>query len=72
MRNASFELTLYGCVVFVYCVGDEVHDRVLAQGEPFGLNAFATVLIDVCSSIIIECCVLYPCCVGVLGMFAVM
>ena len=36
------------------------------------LNAFATVLFTVCSAVIVECCVLYPCCVDVFGMFAVM
>ena len=36
------------------------------------LNPFATVLFTVCSVVTVECCVLYPCCVGVFGMFAVM
>ena len=36
------------------------------------LNPFATVLFSVCSAVTVECCVLYPCCVGVFGMFAVM
>ena len=35
------------------------------------LNLFATVLFTVCISVIVECCVLYPCCVGVFHMFAV-
>ena len=29
-------------------------------------------LFNVSSAVTIECCVLYPCCVGVFGMFAVM
>ena len=29
-------------------------------------------LFTVCSAVTVECCVLYPCCVGVFGMFAVM
>ena len=33
---------------------------------------FATVLFPVCSAVTVQCCVLYPCCVGVFGMFAVM
>ena len=33
------------------------------------LNTFATVLFTVCISVTVECCVLYPCCMGV---FAVM
>ena len=36
------------------------------------LNPFATVLFSVCSAVTVECCILYPCCMGVLGMFAVM
>ena len=36
------------------------------------LNPFVTVLFSVCSTVTVECCVLYPCCVGVFGMFAVM
>ena len=36
------------------------------------LNAFAMVLFAVCNAVTVECCVLYPCCVGVFGMFAVM
>ena len=36
------------------------------------MNPFATVLVTVCSAVTVKCCVLYPCCVGVFGMFAVM
>ena len=36
------------------------------------LNPFTTVLFNVCSAVTVECCVLYPCCVGVFDMFAVM
>ena len=36
------------------------------------LNAFATVLFTVCSAVTVECRGLYPYCVGVFGMFAVM
>ena len=36
------------------------------------LNPFATVLFSVCSVVTVECCVLYLCCMGVFGMFAVM
>ena len=36
-----------------------------AQGEPFGrMNPFATGLFTVCSAVTVECCVLYPCCMG--------
>ena len=36
------------------------------------LKPFDTVLFTLCSAVTVECCVLYPCCVGVFGMFAVM
>ena len=35
------------------------------------LNPFATVLFNVCIAVTVECCVWYPCSVGVLGKFAV-
>ena len=38
-------------------------------GVAIWLNPFATVLFSVCSAVTVECCVLYPCCMGV---FAVM
>ena len=31
----------------------------------FCLNSVATVLFNVCIAVTVECCVLYPCCVGV-------
>ena len=36
------------------------------------LNPFAMVLFSVCISVTVECCVLYPCCMGVFGMLTVM
>ena len=36
------------------------------------LNPFATLLFSVCSAVTVECCVLYPCCMGVFGIFVVM
>ena len=36
------------------------------------LNPFTTVLFSGCSAVTVECCVLYPCCMGVFGMFSVM
>ena len=44
---------------------------VRARG-PIWLNPFSTVSFNVCSVVTVECCVLYPCCVGVFGMFVVM
>ena len=37
---------------------------VRAGGGVNWLNPFATVLFNVCSAVTVECCVLYPCCVG--------
>ena len=45
---------------------------IVHAGEAICLNPFATVLFTVCSAVTVECCVLYPCFVGVLDMFAVM
>ena len=44
---------------------------IVRAGGAIWLNAFATVLSNVSSSVTVECCVSYPCCVGVFGMFAV-
>ena len=41
-------------------------------GGAIWLNPFATVLFSVWSVVTVECCVLYPCCVVVFGLFAVM
>ena len=53
---------LISCAAVIVCAG----------GEGIWSNPFATVLFSVCGAIIVECCVLYPCCMGVFGMFAVM
>ena len=45
---------------------------IVRAGGAIWLNPFATVLFSVCSAVTVECCVLYPCCMGVLGMFDVM
>ena len=41
-------------------------------GGAIWLNPFAMVLFSVCSVVTVERCVLYPCCMGMFGMFAVM
>ena len=47
-------------------------DKVIVRaGGAIWMNPFATVLFNVCSAVTVECCVLYPCCMGVFGMFAV-
>ena len=45
---------------------------IVRAGGAIWLNPFATVLYTVCSAVTVECCILYPCCVGVFGMFVVM
>ena len=38
---------------------------IVRAGGAIWLNSFATVLFSVCSAVTVECCVLYPCCMGV-------
>ena len=45
---------------------------IVHAGEAIWLKPFVTVLFSVCSAVTVECCVLYPYCIGVFGMFAVM
>ena len=44
---------------------------IVHAGEAIWLNHLATVLFNVCSAVTEECCVLYPYCMGVFGMGAV-
>ena len=44
---------------------------IVRAGGAIWMNPFATMLFSVCSVVIVECCVLYPCCMCVLGMFAI-
>ena len=39
---------------------------------PCGTTVLNYKLFSVCSAVTVECCVLYPCCMDVFGMFAVM
>ena len=45
---------------------------IVRAGGAIWFNPFSTVLFSVCSSVTVECCVLYPCCTGVFDIFAVM
>ena len=45
---------------------------IIRTGGAIWLNPFTTVLFTVCSTVTVECCVLYPCRVGMFGMFTVM
>ena len=42
---------------------------IIRAGRSIWLNPFDTMLFTVCRSVTVECCVLYPCCVGGFGMF---
>ena len=44
---------------------------IVRAGGAIWLNPFDTVLFNVSSSVTVECCDLYPCCVGVFAIFAV-
>ena len=67
-------MIVYGMLVcssvYVYCVESCAHIECYSDCSRRGSH-FATVLFSVCSVVNVECCVLYPCCVGVFGMFAV-
>ena len=72
---------LFICSSFLICVCMFIVSKALLissatvivhAGGAIWLNPFATVLFSVCSAVTVECCVLYPCCMGVFGMFAVM
>ena len=45
---------------------------IVRPGGAILLNPFATLLFTVCSAVTVECWVLYPCCVGAFGMFAIL
>ena len=45
---------------------------IVRAGAAIWLNPFAAVLFSVCSAVTVDCCVLYPCCMGVFGMITVM
>ena len=45
---------------------------IVHAGGAVWLNPFVTVLFSVCSAFTVECCVSYPCCMGVFDMVAVM
>ena len=58
------------CVLCQDYIGALVVTVIVRAGGAIWLNPFATVLFSVCSAVTVECCVLYPCCMGVFGMFA--
>ena len=62
--------------MYVYCVEKALlissATVIVRAGGTIWLNNFATMLFTVCSAVTLECCVLYPFCMGVFDMFAVM
>ena len=61
--------------MYVYCVESFAHIECYSDCSRRGAiwsNPFTTVLFNVCSAVTVECWFLYPCIVGVFGMFAVM
>ena len=67
---SSFVISMY-----VYCVESFAHIECYSDCSRRGshlVEPFVTVLFTVCSVVTVECCVLYPCCVDVFGMFPVM
>ena len=61
--------------MYVYCVESFAHIECYSDCSRRGANwlkLFATVLFNVCSAVTVKCSVLYPCCMGVFGMFSVM
>ena len=60
--------------MYVYCVESFVHMecyRICSRRGSHLVQLFAAVLFSVCSAVTVECCVLYPCRMGVFGMFVV-
>ena len=41
---------------------------IVRAGGAIWLNPFVMVLFSVCSAVTVECCVLYPCCIGVFAL----
>ena len=68
---SSFLISVCMFIVSKALVISSVTVIVRAEGAIW-LNPFAMVLFTACSVVTVECCVLYPRCVGVFGMFAVM
>ena len=50
------------CMLIVLLISSNI--VIVRAGGAIWLNPFATVLFNVCSAVTVDCCVLYPCCVG--------
>ena len=60
---SSFLISVCMCIVSKVLIISSTTVIVCARRSIL-LNPFATVLYNVCSAVTVECCVLYPCCVG--------
>ena len=60
------------CISFLISVCMFIVSKALLISSATVLFAQGNHLFNVCSAVTVECCVLYPCCVGGFGMFAVM
>ena len=63
---SSFLISVCMCIVSKAFLTSSA-TMIARAGGGIWLNPFSTVLFNVCNSVTVECCVLYPCCVGVLG-----
>ena len=80
-KNLMIESGIFVCSSFMISVCMFIVSKALLissakvivrAGGTIWLDPFSTVLFNVCSAVTVKCCVLYPCCMGVFGMFAVM
>ena len=61
--------------MYVYCVESFAHIDCYSDCSRMGdhlVEPLCYGVIQFCSAVTVECCVLYPCCMGGFGMFAVM
>ena len=68
---SSFLISVYVSIMSKALLISSATVIVHAEGAIW-LNPFATVLFSVCSVVTVECCVLYPCCMGMFGMCTVL
>ena len=70
--NFMIVLGMLECSSFLISVYLFIVSRAFLIWSVIWLNPFVTVLFNVCSSVTVERCVLFQCCVGEFGLFAVM
>ena len=67
---SSFMMSVYMFIVLKALLISSA--TVIVHAGGIWVNPFATLLFTVCSAVTVECCVLYPCYVGVFVILAVM